>query len=224
MTREEPGGTPLRIPSQGVFLDGDLRVPPHASSVVVFAHGSGSSRHSPRNQRVAAILNEHGYATLLMDLLSPVEELVDVRTRELRFDITLLAARLVAALDYLRRHRSTAYLVPYLFGASTGAAAALVAAAQRGELVGGVVSRGGRPDLAGTALAQLSAPVLLVVGSADPVVRRLNETACRKIKAPAELVVVPGASHLFEEPGTMDAVVEATLERLQRWSKLRSTS
>jgi dienelactone hydrolase len=207
----------MRIPAGGVLLDGDLAVPRDATSVVVFAHGSGSSRHSPRNRRVAEMLNEHGYATLLMDLLSPDEEMVDLRTRELRFDIALLANRLVATVDYLQRAGATRRLAPCLFGASTGAAAALVAAAQRPERVRGVVSRGGRPDLAKEALGRVAAPVLLIVGSEDPVVRRLNEQACEDIAAAVELVVIPGATHLFEEPGTLELAVDATVQRLDRW-------
>jgi pimeloyl-ACP methyl ester carboxylesterase len=215
---------PVRIAADGVLLDGDLTVPSRSRGVVLFSHGSGSSRHSPRNQYVAEVLNRHGFATLLLDLLSPDEELVDVRTRELRFDIALLERRLVAAIDHLPRDRTTARLPIYLFGAGTGAAAALVAAAERPDAVRGVVSRGGRPDLAERALRRVRAPVLLVVGADDPVVRRLNESACRELNASTELVVIPGATHLFDEEGALDAVVEATLERLTRWVSLRSTS
>jgi pimeloyl-ACP methyl ester carboxylesterase len=188
--------------------------------VVLFAHGSGSSRHSPRNRYVAAALNRVGLATVLMDLLTAEEDELDRRTGTLRLDIALLAQRLIAAADWLATTSRAAPPPLFLFGASTGAAAALCCAAERPELVHGVVSRGGRPDLAGAALSAVRAPTLLIVGGNDPVVRDLNEQAAATISArgrSVELVVVPGATHLFEEPGALDAVIEATVERLRRW-------
>jgi dienelactone hydrolase len=211
----------LRIPVDAAHLDGDLVVPPEAHALVLFAHGSGSSRHSPRNQYVAAALNGAGFATLLMDLLTADEEEVDVRTRELRFDIPRLATRLSAAIDWLADAQRTAALPVFLYGASTGAAAALITAAERAARIRGVVSRGGRPDLAGETLSRVRAPTLLIVGGRDPAVRRLNEDAARSIEqsgGTVELVVIPGATHLFEEPGALDMVIDATLERLRRWS------
>jgi putative phosphoribosyl transferase len=187
-------------------ITGDLGIPPDAEGVVAFAHGSGSSRHSRRNQEVAATLRDAGFVTLLMDLLTPEEERVDVRTREHRFDIPLLASRVAAAVDWLRADERTAAHRIGLFGASTGAAAALVAAAARPETVAAVVSRGGRPDLAGEALPQVQAPTLLLVGGNDRPVIGMNEDAMARMRAPTELVIVPGATHLFEEPGTLEEV------------------
>lgn len=210
----------VRIPSGPVLLDGDYTQPPMTGGVVLFAHGSGSSRHSPRNRNVAAALNRVGFATLLMDLLTAEEDELDRRTGALRFDIALLAQRLIAAADWLAATSRAAPPRMFLFGASTGAAAALCCAAERPDLVHGVVSRGGRPDLAGVALPAVRAPTLLIVGGNDPVVRDLNEQAAATISAGGggvELVVVPGATHLFEEPGALDAVIEATVERLRRW-------
>jgi pimeloyl-ACP methyl ester carboxylesterase len=209
---------PARITVEGVPVDGDLTVPDGARAVVAFAHGSGSSRHSPRNRRVAAALQEAGFATLLMDLLTIDEEAEDRRTRALRFDISLLASRVTGAVDMLAVDAATSDLAVFLFGASTGAAAALVTASERPERVTGVISRGGRPDLAGVALSRVSAPTLLIVGGADdPVVLALNEEAAAAIPAPVELVVIPGASHLFEEPGAMEAVIDQSLAALDRW-------
>jgi len=189
----------------GAFLD----VPPKARGIVIFAHGSGSSRHSSRNQFVARVLQRDGFATLLMDLLTPKEELIDEQTRELRFDIPLLANRLIAATEWCGRNDQTRELPIGYFGASTGAAAALVAAADdRAHLVRAIVSRGGRPDLAGEALERARAPALLIVGAADVAVIGMNETAARKLSAPYELVVVPNASHLFEEPGALEQVAD----------------
>lgn len=189
------------------LLGGDLALPEQADGIVLFAHGSGSSRHSPRNRRVAATLNAAGFGTLLVDLLTPAEEDADRLTGEHRFDIDLLARRLIGAVDWLRGERDVSSLPIGLFGASTGAAAALVAAAVRRDDVGAVVSRGGRPDLAGAALADVLAPTLLIVGGADPQVLELNERALRLLRAPAKrLVVVPRATHLFEEPGALDEV------------------
>jgi putative phosphoribosyl transferase len=192
----------------GLSLPGDLVIPDGATGLVVFAHGSGSSRHSPRNGFVARILQASGLATLLFDLLTPEEEQVDRRTAELRFDIELLARRTAATLDWLERFDPTATLPVGLFGASTGAAAALVAAAKRPDRVSAVVSRGGRPDLAGPELAAVQAPTLLVVGGADRAVLDLNRTALRQLKGQGELAVVPGAGHLFEEPGALQRVAE----------------
>ena len=208
---------PIRIPHGEVELDGDLTVPERARGLVAFAHGSGSGRHSPRNQHVAAALAAAGFATLLMDLLTRAEEDVDLLTREKRFDIPLLAARLIAAIDWSGGAAEVAELPVITFGASTGAAAALIAAAQRPDRVVGVVSRGGRPDLAGEALADVQAPVLLIVGGNDPVVRQLNEDAARRLSSPVDLRIVPGATHLFEEPGTLDEVIGHVLEVLDRW-------
>jgi putative phosphoribosyl transferase len=184
---------------------GTLTLPGSARGIVLFAHGSGSGRHSPRNRYVADVLHQAQLATLLIDLLTPEEEQVDVRTRELRFDISLLAERLVAATDWLESVAETSELPLGYFGASTGAAAALAAAAERPRTAA-VVSRGGRPDLAGPALARVRAPTLLVVGGNDPVVLDLNRQALAELAAPAELTVVPGAGHLFEEPGALEEV------------------
>ena len=200
--------TAARIPAAGVDLDGDLILPEHAGGLVLFAHGSGSSRHSPRNRAVAGALNQRSLATLLVDLLSTEEERIDAYTRELRFDIGMLADRLVGIIDWLHDQPETAALPVGLFGASTGAAAALVAAAARRDAVGAVVSRGGRPDLAGPALVEVAAPTLLIVGERDPQVRELNEQARNTMKVSAELRIIPTATHLFEEPGTLEQVAE----------------
>ncbi|MEU5366458.1 dienelactone hydrolase family protein [Streptomyces sp. NPDC005925] len=196
----------VRVPVGGTSLAGDLDLPAAARGVVLFAHGSGSSRHSPRNRRVAADLRTAGLGTLLMDLLSEPEEQRDLLTAEHRFDIPLLGRRLVAAIDWLAGRPGTAALPVALFGASTGAAAALVAAAERPDRVVAVVSRGGRPDLAYGALDAVRAPVLLIVGGDDPEVLRLNEEAARRLRAPHQVHVVPGATHLFEEPGALEQV------------------
>jgi dienelactone hydrolase len=177
--------------------------------VVVFAHGSGSSRHSPRNRQVAASLNEAGFATLLVDLLTVDEELVDLRTRHLRFDVDMLAGRLAAAARWTAGQPGLEGLPIGYFGASTGAAAALIAAARDSAPVGAVVSRGGRPDLAADHLPGVKAPTLLLVGSRDEAVVELNRQAAARMKAPVELAIVPGATHLFEEPGTLEAVASA---------------
>jgi putative phosphoribosyl transferase len=198
--------TAVRISSGDVELDGDLVVPAHALGIVLFAHGSGSSRHSTRNRAVAAGLQAGHFATLLIDLLTPDEEAVDRHTREVRFDIALLAGRLLAAADWLHGHDATRTLGIGCFGASTGAAAALVAAAERPDLFRAVVSRGGRPDLAGAALPRVAAPTLLIVGGADRAVLELNRQAMGLLECDVRLEIVPGASHLFEEPGTLDTV------------------
>jgi putative phosphoribosyl transferase len=197
---------PVRIPAGSAMLDGDLGLPTGATGLVLFAHGSGSSRFSPRNRHVARQLHEASLGTLLADLLTPDEEAIDERTRHLRFDIELLAQRLVAATDWLQAQPQFSDLNMGYFGASTGAGAALMAAALRSAAVRAVVSRGGRPDLAGDALARVLAPTLLIVGGDDVPVIGLNRQALALLPAEKELVVVPGASHLFEEPGTLDAV------------------
>ena len=189
-------------------LGADLRLPANARGIVLFAHGSGSSRHSPRNQYVARALNEAGLATLLLDLLTDEEETVDLQTRELRFDIRLLANRLGGATDWIATQPELRDLHVGYFGASTGAAAALVAAATRPDVVGAVVSRGGRPDLAAESLAQVKAPTLLLVGGNDYLVIEMNEDALAQLHAEKQLVIVPGATHLFEEPGALEQVSE----------------
>ena len=196
----------VRVPAGAMTLEGNLNLPESAQAVVLFAHGSGSSRFGPRNQRVAQMLNEARLATLLIDLLTPVEEAIDRHTAHLRFDITLLADRLVAATDWLKQHPDTRGLSIGYFGASTGAAAALAAAAQRPGLVGAVVSRGGRPDLAGSALPRVQAPTLLIVGGSDVEVLELNKSALAQLRCEKHLEVIPGATHLFEEPGALDEV------------------
>jgi len=197
----------VQVPIGAALLDGNLSLPREVGGVVLFAHGSGSSRHSPRNRFVARSLQEVGLATLLLDLLTRQEEAVDVQTAQLRFDIQLLADRLVGATRWLMQQRETAdHRIGY-FGASTGAAAALVAAAHLPDAVTAVVSRGGRPDLAGPALPLVRCPTLLVVGGEDTVVIRLNREAFRQLGiADKQLAIVPGASHLFEEPGALEAV------------------
>jgi putative phosphoribosyl transferase len=210
------GATGVAMPVGDAVLEGDLVVPEGATGVVLFAHGSGSSRHSPRNRRVAATLNEAGIGTLLVDLLTPDEEELDRVTAELRFDIELLARRLIAAIDWLRHEPSLASLRIGLFGASTGAAGALVAAAARPDDVAAVVSRGGRPDLAASALPRVRAPTLLIVGGEDPVVLELNRHALELLQTEKRLVIVPGASHLFEEPGALDDVARLAADWFSR--------
>lgn len=199
-------GTLVRVPAGGQALEGNLAVPGNARGIVVFAHGSGSSRHSPRNRAVAAMLREGGLATLLVDLLTPEEGAVDEETARLRFDIDLLAERLVDATDWIGEVEETRGLGVGYFGASTGGGAALVAAARRPNVVRAVVSRGGRPDLAGAALARVHAPTLLIVGGHDPVVLELNHEAFDRLRCEKEMAVVPGATHLFEEPGALEQV------------------
>ena len=192
-------------------LEGTLGVPADAKGIVLFAHGSGSSRFSSRNRYVARVLRDAGLATLLLDLLSPAEEIIDEVTRQHRFDIGLLARLLVATIDWLGAQPETADLSVGMFGASTGGGAALVAAAERPGRVDAVVSRGGRPDLAGDALSRVRAPTLLIVGERDDVVIDLNEQARRQMTAPVEIVIIPGATHLFEERGALESV--ATVAR-----------
>ncbi len=204
--RRDTRESAVSVAAGAVMLDGTLGLPPDARGIVLFAHGSGSSRHSPRNRQVAGMLQEAGLATLLIDLLTPDEEAVDVRTRALRFDIGLLAGRLAGATDWLGRQPATQHLRVGYFGASTGAGAALVAAAERPEAAGAVVSRGGWPDLAGEALARVQAPTLLIVGGNDMPVIGLNEEAVAQLHSETRLEIVPGATHLFEEPGALDTV------------------
>jgi pimeloyl-ACP methyl ester carboxylesterase len=198
-------GQPVRISAGGRSLEGTLVVPADARAIVLFAHGSGSSRLSPRNRFVADALNRTGLATLLFDLLTGAEEVEEAKEVR-RFDIGLLARRLVSATDWVAERPDSRGLRLGFFGASTGAAAALVAAAERPSLVGAVVSRGGRPDLAGEALGRVVMPTLLIVGGEDREVLELNRGAQRRLGGPSELVVVPGASHLFEEPGALEEV------------------
>jgi pimeloyl-ACP methyl ester carboxylesterase len=196
----------MRIPVAGVVLEADLAVPAPASGVVLFAHGSGSSRHSPRNRYVAGELQSAGMATVLTDLLTGQEEQADLRTGELRFDISLLAVRVIALTDWLTEFALTANLPVGLFGASSGAAAALVAAAARPSLVRAVVSRGGRPDLAGEFLRLVRQPTLLIVGGNDATVIQLNRQAIERLSGETRLAIVPGATHLFEEAGALEQV------------------
>jgi dienelactone hydrolase len=198
---------PVRVPVAGQWLDGDLGIPDRPAGLVLFAHGSGSSRHSPRNRFVARALEGQNLATLLIDLLTPEEEAVDIRTAALRFDIPLLARRLVVIVDWLAGEPLTASLPIGLFGASTGGGAALMAAAARPAAVAAVVSRGGRPDLAGAALRAVTAPTLLIVGGHDEPVIEMNRDAMAQMRqAHVELEIVPGATHLFEEPGALERV------------------
>ena len=202
---------PVEITAAGARINADLALPDDARGIVVFAHGSGSGRFSPRNRAVASSLNDAGIATLLVDLLTPGEEAEDTGTGRHRFDIALLASRVEGVTQWLTRDERTRDLPIGYFGASTGAAAALVAAARRPESVRAIVSRGGRPDLAGAALHRVVAPTLLIVGGNDPVVVQLNQLAKRELRAPSSLVVVPGATHLFPEPGAMEAVTDAAI-------------
>ncbi len=206
----------VRVGDAGPTLEGTLTVPANALGVVLFAHGSGSSRHSPRNRHVAGVLQASGFGTLLVDLLTPQEEVVDLRTAELRFDIGLLAERLVGAIAWLGDEEATRGLRVGLFGASTGGGAALVAAARVPQRVGAVVSRGGRPDLAGDDLPNVRCPTLLIVGGRDGPVIDLNERAMARMLAPVRLEIVPGATHLFEEPGTLEEVARLAAEWFAR--------
>jgi putative phosphoribosyl transferase len=219
--------TPVHIQIAGQALEGDLTIPNSARGVVLFAHGSGSSRHSPRNRYVAQVLQKAGFATLLMDLLTLSEERIDARTAALRFDIGLLARRLVGATKWLADQPDTAQLPIGYFGASTGAAAALVGAAELPHLVAAIVSRGGRPDLAGSTLRKVFTPVLLIVGGADETVLELNRKALALLPGERKLVVVPGATHLFEEEGALEEVARHATEWFDSYlnparSKLRT--
>ncbi len=196
----------VRVGAGKVALEGALSVPAGARGVVLFAHGSGSSRLSPRNRRVARVLRGVGLATLLVDLLTGEEEAEDIHRGHLRFDMSLLSERLVGITDWLRRNPDTSNLSIGYFGASTGAGAAIIAAAERPDVVGAIVSRGGRPDLAGPALVRVKAPTLLIVGGRDYPVIDINRDALGRLQGEKELVIVPGATHLFQEPGAMDEV------------------
>ena len=206
----------VQVPAGSVTLEGNLTLPEESRAIVLFAHGSGSSRYSPRNRYVARVLNEAKLATLLIDLLTLHEEVVDARTAQLRFDIDLLAERLVDATDWLTQFPDTKHLRIGYFGASTGAAAALAAAAVRPDAVRAIVSRGGRPDLAGAALTRVQAPTLLIVGEHDDQVVQLNRQALAQLRCEKQLMIVPGATHLFEEPGALDAVARLACDWFER--------
>ncbi|MBL8136201.1 MAG: dienelactone hydrolase family protein [Acidobacteria bacterium] len=208
---------PVEVTAGDDVLHGDLRLPPHARGLVIFAHGSGSSRFSSRNRQVAEYLGARGFASLLLDLLTPEEERIDERTREYRFDIERLGPRVGAAAEWARQAPDMRALPIGCFGASTGAAAALMAAADHPATIVAVVSRGGRPDLAGAALSRVSAPTLLIVGGDDGEVITLNQEAMQRMHAPVELAIVPGATHLFEEPGTLEQVEQLASEWFGRY-------
>jgi putative phosphoribosyl transferase len=207
----------VRVPIGTQFLLGDLVISAASHGMVLFAHGSGSSRHSPRNQFVARMLERRGLATLLIDLLTPAEESVDDRTAQHRFDLPMLARRLVTIVDWLRRRPETATLSIGLFGASTGGGAALMAAAERPHEIAAVVSRGGRPDLAGQSLTNVTTPTLLIVGGLDAPVIQMNRDAMRLMPGTVKLEIVPGATHLFEERGTLERVAELAAEWFIRY-------
>jgi pimeloyl-ACP methyl ester carboxylesterase len=215
VTRRDEGL--VHVPASSVTLEGNLLIPSRATGVVLFAHGSGSSRFSSRNRSVAQVLREGGMGTLLLDLLTQEEELVDTRTAHLRFDIELLADRLVAAVQWLAREEATERFKVGLFGASTGAGAALVAAARLPDRISAIVSRGGRPDLAGVALPNVKAPTLLIVGGEDKPVIQMNQQAYERMTAPREIVIVPGAAHLFEEPGALETVARLARDWFLRY-------
>jgi len=206
----------VQIPSGSVLFHGDLQIPPGSQGVVLFAHGSGSSRLSPRNRFVADVFNRSHLGTLLFDLLTREEEAVDIYTRHLRFDIDMLARRLTDAAKWISDQEETRGMRVGLFGASTGAAAALMAAAELGSRISAVVSRGGRPDLAGDTLPEVTAPTLLIVGGLDDAVIELNEKAFRQLRCEREMKIIPGATHLFEEPGKLEAVADIAAEWFQR--------
>jgi putative phosphoribosyl transferase len=206
----------IRIPAREIAIEGDLAVPPAATGLVIFAHGSGSSRFSRRNRAVADVLVTGGFATLLLDLLTREEEAMDQHTGQFRFDVERLAERVVAAIDWAGEQRTLAPLPIGVFGASTGAAAALMAAAARPSRVRAVISRGGRPDLAGDALPRVEAPTLFIVGGHDEPIVELNEEARRRLRVQAQTTIVPGATHLFEESGALERVAQLALE----WCRL----
>jgi len=207
----------VQIESERAVLSGNLTIPQDTVALVLFAHGSGSSRHSPRNQFVARTLNDAGLGTLLFDLLTPDEESIDTYTREHRFNIGLLAQRLVHATKWAKQQEETRDLRVGYFGSSTGGGAALVAAAEIPQLVGAVVSRGGRPDLAGDALPKVQAPILLIVGGNDDIVIELNEMARDQMRCEVKLEIVPGATHLFEEPGALKKVAKLASDWFVRY-------
>ncbi len=205
------------VTTDSVRLEGNLVVPPTAQGIVLFAHGSGSSRHSPRNRYVAKVMQQAGLATLLFDLLTSEEERIDLRTRHLRFDIGLLASRLIDTTKWLAQYPDTCNLKVGYFGASTGASAALIAAADKPQAVSAIVSRGGRPDLAGTALTRVQAPTLLIVGGYDVPVIAMNQEAMAQLRSEKQLQIVPKATHLFEEPGALEAVAQLATQWFQRF-------
>ena len=207
----------VAIPLGEITLDGELQIPENARGIVLFAHGSGSSRLSPRNQFVARVLKEAGLGTLLFDLLTREEEVIDSFTRHLRFDIPLLAERLVGAARWIETLQEAKGLRVGFFGSSTGGGAALMASAQLGETVGAVVSRGGRPDLASAWLSKVKSPTLLLVGELDPVVIELNQSALNRLSCPKELCLIPGATHLFEEPGTLENAAHQAAEWFKKY-------
>jgi putative phosphoribosyl transferase len=211
--------TDVQIPAERVVLCGNLAFPENAIGLILFAHGSGSSRHSPRNRFVARTLNDAGLGTLLFDLLTSEEEALDIHTREHRFNISLLAERLAHGTKWVRQQKETRDLRIGYFGSSTGGAAALVAAAEVPQDVGAVVSRGGRPDLAGDALPRVKAPTLLIVGGNDDVVIELNEMARNQMHCEVKLDIIPGATHLFEESGTLEQVAKLATD----WFSLHLT-
>lgn len=211
----KPACKSVRIPAGEALLDGDLELPAEAAGIVIFAHGSGSSRHSPRNQLVARMLRQAGMGTLLLDLLTSDEEVMDQESCELRFNIRLLADRLAATARWVAEQPETKGLKIGFFGASTGGGAALAAAAGLGSLIAAVVSRGGRPDLAGPFLPKVKAPTLLIVGGYDTIVIQMNEFALDQLRCEKELRIVPAASHLFEEPGKLKEAAELSA----RWLK-----
>ena len=200
------------ISARNVDLQGNLTLPENAQGIILFAHGSGSSRHSVRNRFVASYLNRDGFGTLLMDLLSAEEESFDLATAHLRFDIGLLAERLMVAVDWLQANEATQKMRIGLFGSSTGGGAALVTAAREPGAIGAVVSRGGRPDMAGTALPEVKAPTLLIIGGDDLPVIELNREAAEELRCPKAIKIIPGATHLFEEPGTLEEVARLASE------------
>ncbi len=205
------------IATESVRLEGNLVVPQTAQGIVLFAHGSGSSRQSPRNRAVAKVMQRAGLATLLFDLLTSEEEKIDLRTRHLRFDIGLLASRLIGATNWLAQYPDTHNLKVGYFGASTGAAAALIAAADEPQKVSAVVSRGGRPDLAGTALTRVQAPTLLIVGGYDFPVIEMNQEAMAQLGSEKQLQIIPKATHLFEEPGALEEVALLATQWFQKY-------
>jgi len=209
----------VQINAGRALIEGDLTIPVRAAGLVVFSHGSGSSRFSRRNRSVAQVLETGGYATFLLDLLTRQEDAIDEQTREYRFDVDRLGHRVVAAIDWTSSHPEVARLPVACFGASTGAAAALIAAAERPGVVRAVISRGGRPDLAGYALPKVQAPTLLIVGGDDEPVLELNRAAMRRMRAPVQLEIVPGATHLFEEPGALESVSQLALEWCRTYVK-----
>lgn len=207
----------IKVEAGKVTLEGNLSVPKAAKGIVLFAHGSGSGRFSPRNRYVAGVLQKRGLATLLFDLLTTKEEVIDNQTRALRFNIELLAERVVGATDWFLQDEKLSQLSIGYFGASTGAAAALVATSRRPDNIGAIVSRGGRPDLAMVSLPKVKAPTLLIVGENDPVVIELNRKALDKLTVEKELVIIPGATHLFEEPGTLEEVARYAADWFARY-------